>query len=58
MQKLNNIEIRGEIERRRLHYYEVADALGINAVTFSYWLRTELTEERKQKVLKAIESLA
>ena len=58
MRKLNNIEIREEIERRRLNYYEVAAALGINSVTLSVWLRTELTDERKEKVMKAIESLA
>lgn len=55
--RLNNMEIRKEIEARRLAYYEVANALGINPETFSRWLRTELTGEKKQTVLEAIRSI-
>lgn len=54
MQKINNIEIRQEIERRRLKYYEVADAIGINRCTFSVMLRKELPEDKKHEVLDAI----
>lgn len=54
---INNLEIRQKIEQRRLKYWEVADALGIHAGSFSRMLRKELTAEQKQKVLDAIESI-
>ena len=55
--KMNNIEVRQLIERKRLKYYEVAECLGINVSTLSRWLQTELTPERKTKVVKAIKSI-
>ena len=55
--KLNNLEVRELIERKRVNYYEVATALGIDRSTLSRWLQTELSEERKTKVLKAIRSI-
>ena len=51
---LNNIDIRTEIEKKRLRFYEVADEIGINTCTFSRWLQRELTEEKKKRVLDAI----
>lgn len=53
-----NQEIRQAIENNRLKYYEVEEAVGISDSHFSVWLRRELTTERKQMVMKAIESLA
>lgn len=55
---LNNMEVRKQIEQKRLRYYEVAEAAGIAAQTFSVWMRTELTPERKERVQKAIDSLS
>lgn len=57
MMKLNNIEIRQEIEHKRLKYYEVARAIGITPVTLSVWLQEELTPERKERVRHAIETI-
>lgn len=54
---MNNIEVRQQIEKKRLKYFEVAAALNINPATLSRWLRFELPPERKQKVLKAIKSI-
>jgi len=55
--KMNNLEIRELIERRRVNYYEIANQLGIDRSTLSRWLQTELTDERKTRVLKAIKSI-
>ncbi len=55
--KLNNLDIRQEIEHKRLKYYEVARACGITPVTLSVWLQEELTPERKERVQKAIRSI-
>ena len=52
----NNHEIREQIERKRIRYYEIAAKLGITASTSSVWLRTELTPERRAKVQEAIDS--
>ena len=54
---LNNIEIRKQIEQKRLRYYEVAKAAGIAAQTLSVWLQEELTPERRERVQKAIDSI-
>jgi len=55
--KMNNLEVRELIERKRVAYYEVANQLGINVSTLSRWLRDELPEDKKAKVLKAIRSI-
>jgi transcriptional regulator with XRE-family HTH domain len=57
MQKINNLEVRQAIERKRLHYYEVANALNINPCTLSRWLEKDLPEERKNQILEAIKSI-
>lgn len=56
MMKMNNIEIREQIEKKRIRYYEIAEKVGITAVTLSVWLQTELTPERRERVQKAIDS--
>ena len=52
-----NQEIRNLITSNRLRNWEVAKEVGITDTTFSVWLRTELNDERKERVLKAIEEL-
>lgn len=53
-----NDSIRKKIESNRLKYYEVAEQIGITNSCFSVWLRKELTGERKERTLKAIEKLS
>jgi len=52
---LYNMEIREQIEKKRLRYFEVAEAIGIRPTTLSHWLQTPLNEERKARLIKAIE---
>jgi len=52
---LTNLEVRQAINKRRLKHYEVAAALGITQYTFSHWLQTEMPDEKRRKVLKAIQ---
>ena len=54
MQKKNNLEIRKMINDRKLYYYEIADALGVSAYTFSVWMRRELSDEKRERVMDAI----
>ncbi len=53
----NNMEIRQAIEKKRLKYYEVAEACGVSLFTFSHWLQTEMKPEKKTEVLKAIKGI-
>lgn len=52
-----NAELRDQIDRRGLHYWQVAQAAGISAGTFTLWMRTPLTPERQERVNKALEAL-
>ena len=52
-----NLDIRHKIESNRILYWEVADRVGIAQSNLSVWLRTEMREDRKQRVEKAIDEL-
>ena len=54
---MNNEKIRELIQKKRFKYYEVAQRIGITNTTFSVWLRTPLSDERKKRVLTAIDEL-
>ncbi len=54
---MNNIEVRREIFESGLMKYQIAEKIGINVYTFSKWLQTEMNDERKQRMLKAIREL-
>ena len=54
---MKNMEIRELIEKRRLKFYEVADAMNVHPVTFSRWLQLEMKPEKKAEVIKAIEGI-
>ena len=55
--KMNNVDIRAQVEKKRLKYYEVAEFVGIDECTLSKWMRKELDGERRKRVLNAIDSL-
>lgn len=54
---MSNKDIRKAIESAGLKYWEVADRIGIDPCNFSKWLRHELTGNRRQRTLNAIEEL-
>lgn len=54
---MKNIDIRLAIANKRLRNYEVAAACGVSEFTFSRWLRQELPQEKKKRILDVIESL-
>ena len=55
--KYLNTEIRELMAKKGIAQYEVANELGITVYTFSHWLQTEITGEKKERVLRAIENL-
>lgn len=54
---MENQEIRKVITNNRLRYWEVAQKVGIVDSRLSVWLRTPLNEERKERVMNAINEL-
>ena len=55
--KQANTDIRKRIDEAGLTHWQVAEQVGINHVTLSVWLRTELTDVQKKRVDEAIEKL-
>lgn len=56
MQKANE-KIRERIETNRFLYWEVAEKVGIVQSNLSVWLRTEMREDRRERVERAIDEL-
>lgn len=54
---MSNQAIQELIFRTGLRKWKIAEAMGIHEVTLSRWLRTELSDERREKVLAAIDRL-
>lgn len=52
-----NQDLRELIYTKRLKNWQVADKIGISDSRFSVWLRTPLSEERRLKVITAINDL-
>ena len=54
---MENQDIRHEIAKARLRFYEVAEQLGITEFSFSRKLRYELPESEKAKIRQAIKDI-
>lgn len=54
---MKNLELRQLIVEKRIKFYEIAHEIGIAPTTFTIWMRDELTEDKKNKVMNAIDSL-
>ncbi|NQW98337.1 hypothetical protein HPY21_15465 [Bacillus stratosphericus] len=52
-----NMEIRTAIESSNFFTWQIAQKVGIHENTFYRWMRTEMSEEKKGKVLTAITQL-
>ncbi|WP_460648521.1 hypothetical protein [Lactococcus garvieae] len=52
-----NIKIRQQLLLNGIKNYQLADAVGVNQSTLSVWLRTEMSDERKERVEKALDKL-
>ena len=54
---LNNLDIRKAIQDARIKHYELAEALKIHPCTLSHWLEMDMSVERKEEILKVIQSI-
>ncbi len=52
-----NLDVRLKIKQNRLCHYEVAREMGVSEFTFCKWLREEMSKEKKELVLSAIERI-
>ncbi len=55
---MNNTEVRKAVFENNLKMYQIAEKIGINSYTLSHWMQTELSPERKARVLNAIDILS
>ncbi len=53
-----NADIRTAIRESSLCQYQVAEKIGVSEFTFIRWMRNELSDERKQRILAAIKELS
>ena len=51
-----NEDIRNAIMKKRLRFWEVAQALGVSAETLSRWLRVEMPEDKREKILNVVKT--
>ena len=51
-----NKDLRDSIKKAGVKYWQIADAMGISPDTFTRRMRHELTPEKKEAVLDAIET--
>lgn len=49
-----NREVRKALQNKGMKQWELADLLGVSEFTLTRWLRKELTEDKKELLLKAI----
>ena len=54
---MNNQEIKAVLRENHIYMWEVAKKLNVHETVFSRWFREELSEERKQLVLSAVEEI-
>ena len=55
-QNETNQDLRKEITKRGLFYWQVAARIGVADTTFSRMLRSELSPEQKARILKMIDA--
>lgn len=58
MKEKANPEIRKLMKEKSIYQWQVAVELGITDATFVRWLRLPLEDEKKNRVLKAIDEAA
>ena len=56
MEKENHC-LRERLRIEDIKFWELAKELGITASTFTIWMRSELSEERKERVTAAMDAI-
>lgn len=53
--KQANTDIRAEVKKRGLCYWQLAQLLGCHTQTVNNWLRVPLSDERRKRIVDALE---
>lgn len=53
---MDNMEIRMELLKKNIKYYQLAELLGVSEFTLSRKLRKELPESEKRRILEVIKN--
>lgn len=54
---MKNLDVRQAIQKAGLKHWQVAEATAISQYTLCVWLRSDLSNERRLRVMQAIERL-
>lgn len=55
--EVRNSDIREILKRRGIRHYDLAVECGVNKYTMSNWLAMPLTEQRRERILDAIDRI-
>ena len=53
-----NEDLKAFARKKRVPFWAIAQELNISEMTFTRWLRVELTPERRAQIMNAIEAIA
>ena len=54
---MNNTQIKAVMRDNNIYMWQVAKKLNVHESSFCKWFREELSEERKQQVILAVEEI-
>lgn len=54
---MRNQDLKDEMRIAGVRQWEVAEAIGVSEMTLVKWMRFELPEDKRQRVLQAIEQI-
>lgn len=54
----NNLAVKEMAYQKHIPLWKVADKIGVHSITLTRWLRTELPDEKYQKLVNAIDEIA
>ncbi len=58
MKRKKNRAVRDFLKAKRVFQWEVAERLGIHESSLIRWMRTELPEDKKKKIMEAASAIA
>lgn len=53
-----NRDVRDFLKAKRVFMWEVAERIGVHETTVIRWMRTELPEDKKRKIMEAAAAVA
>ena len=54
---MKNKDLKDAFRVAGIRQWEVAEAMGVSEMTLVKWMRVELTEDKRQRILAALEQL-